>query len=209
MDDGVLHRKLVWLAFCRLVMVTVLLGGTALMTWGGTEVEAAGAAALYRLIGVTYACSAAFAVALRQRWRPRAVAYAQMALDAGTAGAVVLLTGRSDSVFVFLFSIAIVNGAILLFRRGAVVALGLALATYLAVALAGVPAGDTPGWARVFAHAVAFVLTAALASYLAEQLRSAGERLAEREVDLAAMKVLHEAIVQSVSSGLLTTDTAG
>jgi two-component system sensor histidine kinase PilS (NtrC family) len=61
----------------------------------------------------------------------------------------------------------------------------------------------------VFAHAVAFVLTAALAAYLAEQLRSAGERLAAREVDLAAMKVLHESIVQSLSSGLVTLDREG
>ena len=112
MDDGVLHRKLVWLAFFRLVMVTVLLGGTALMSWGGSDAETSAATALYWLVGVTYACSAALAVALRERWRPRAVAYAQLALDAATAGAVVLLTGRSDSVFVFLFSIAIVNGAI-------------------------------------------------------------------------------------------------
>src|SRR5512138_1727012 len=103
MQDGVLHRKLVWLAFFRLVMVTVLLGGTALMSWGGSEAEAAGATALYWLVGITYAFTAAFGVALRQGWRPRAVAYGQVALDAATAGAVVFLTGRGDSVFVFLF----------------------------------------------------------------------------------------------------------
>jgi two-component system sensor histidine kinase PilS (NtrC family) len=208
MHDGSLHRKLVWLAFFRLVMVTVLLGGTALMSFDASEAGNAAAASLYQLVGITYALSFVLAVALRQRWRPRLVAYAQIAVDAATAGAVVALTGRADSVFVFLFSIAIVNGAILLFRRGAAMAAALALGTYLAVALGG-SAGAGPEWQRVFAHAVAFVLTAALAAYLAEQLRSAGERLAEREVDLAAMKVLHESIVQSVSSGLVTLDREG
>jgi two-component system sensor histidine kinase PilS (NtrC family) len=61
----------------------------------------------------------------------------------------------------------------------------------------------------MFAHGSAFVATAALAGYLAEQLRSTGERLAASEGDLAAITALHESIVQSVTSGLLTLDPRG
>jgi two-component system sensor histidine kinase PilS (NtrC family) len=203
-----LHRKLVWLTFFRVVMVTVLLGGTAAMSWSAPE-PGGGAAALYALVGATYAATLALAAALRTRFAPRAVAYAQVALDAAIAGAVVRLTGGAESVFVFLFSLGIVNGSILLFRRGALVAAALAVGTYVVAVTAGLPQESWPRWQTLFAHGAAFALTAALAGYLAEQLRDTGERLAAREVDLAAVTAIHEALVQSVSSGLLTVDPAG
>jgi two-component system sensor histidine kinase PilS (NtrC family) len=52
-------------------------------------------------------------------------------------------------------------------------------------------------------------VTAVLASYLADALRRAGEQLAQREGDLAAITALHESIVQSVTSGLVTLDLHG
>jgi two-component system sensor histidine kinase PilS (NtrC family) len=127
-------------------------------------------------------------------------------LDVAVAGALVAVTGRSDSIFVFLFSLAVVNGGILLYRRGAVVAALLAVSLYLAVALSG---GAHPEGTRLFVHAAAFAATAALASYLAEQLRSASERLTAREGEIADITALHESIVQSLESGLLTLDKHG
>jgi two-component system sensor histidine kinase PilS (NtrC family) len=124
------------------------------------------------------------------------------------AGGLVALTGRSESVFLFMFLLAIVNGAILLGRRGAAAGLGLSLAVYALTLLAGRGLRGVPG-TTLWAHAAAFVATAALSAYLAEQLRSTGERLAARESDLADVTALHGAIVQSVASGLLTVDPQG
>ncbi|ABC80401.1 two-component system sensor histidine kinase NtrB [Anaeromyxobacter dehalogenans] len=202
-----LHRKLVWLTFFRLVTVTVLLGGTALVGWqvGG---EAGGyLAPLYGVVGATYAGSLVFAVALRRNTGLVAVAYVQIALDVAIATAVGALTGGVESVFVFMFSLAVVNGAILLYRRGAMAAAGMALLGYLVMLAATWRPGAVPV-VTVFAHGTAFLVTAALASYLAEMLRSAGERLAEREGDLEAITALHESIVQSLTSGLVTVDRA-
>ena len=63
--------------------------------------------------------------------------------------------------------------------------------------------------ATLWVHAAAFAATALLAGWLTEQLRTTGERLAASESDLADVTALHEAIVQSVTSGLLTIDGAG
>jgi two-component system sensor histidine kinase PilS (NtrC family) len=52
-------------------------------------------------------------------------------------------------------------------------------------------------------------LSAALASYLAEQLRSTRERLTLKEHDYLALEQLHESIVHSVSSGIVTVDRLG
>jgi two-component system sensor histidine kinase PilS (NtrC family) len=207
-DPG-LQRKLVWLTLFRLITITVLLGGIAVTTWhAGLEVgEVAGP--LYGLIVLTYAASIVTALLLRRGRGLPAVAYAQIALDVALAAGVVAVTGRSDSVFVFLFSIAVVNGAILLYARGASVAVAGALAAYLWLAL-GSPGPRPASLGTVlFAHGAAFLATGALAAYLAEQLRRAGERLAASESDLAFVTALHESIVQSVASGLITLDPLG
>jgi two-component system sensor histidine kinase PilS (NtrC family) len=202
-----LFRKLVWLTLFRLVTVTVLLGGTAFAAWSEPGLMGRAAAPLFRLVLLTYVVSLAFAVALHGRRMLSALAYGQVALDAVIAGAVVSLTGHGESAFIFMFLFGIVNGSILLFRRGAVAATVLSLALYLPVVVLFGP--SRPPAATVFIHGFAFLATAALASYLAEQLRRTGERLAVREVDLAVITALHESIVQSVSSGIVTLDGAG
>jgi len=105
-----------------------------------------------------------------------------------------------------MFSLAAVDGAILLHRRGALTAAVLAISAYLPLALSG---GPPYPWRTVWVHGGAFVATAVLAAYLAEQLRRTSQRLADREGDLATVTALHESIVQSVTSGLLTLDPAG
>jgi two-component system sensor histidine kinase PilS (NtrC family) len=207
-DEGSFRRQ-VWVTLFRLVLVTVLLGGTAAWQWreGVVRGSEARAGQLYTVVLVTYLVSLALAVALRLRVRQAAVAVAQVVVDVGLAAAVVALTGYAESVFVFLFVIAIVDGGLVLFRRGAMLAALLALLVYLPLVLLAGPA--RPPLQTLFAHGGALLATAALAGYLAEQLRRTGERLAEREVDLAAITALHEAIVQSVASGLLTLDARG
>jgi two-component system sensor histidine kinase PilS (NtrC family) len=205
--DG-LHRKLVWLTLFRLGTVTVLLGGTAVVNWELGAQASQVVAPLYAVIAITYGASLILASLLRARVLERAVAFAQIALDIGIAAAVVAATGTSDSVFVFMFLLAIVNGAIVLYRTGAVVATVLALPCYVGL-VAWLHAPLQQVRATLFVHGSAFVVTAALASYLAEQLRRTGERLAESESDLAAVTALHESIVQSVTSGLVTLDPRG
>jgi len=49
------------------------------------------------------------------------------------ASAVVAITGWSESVFVFMYSLAIVEGALLLFRVGAAGALAMSLVVYVSL----------------------------------------------------------------------------
>ena len=207
-QDGSLHRKLVWATLFRIASITVLLGGTAVVNYQFGARATSVVEPLYLVVGVTYAASLVFAVLLGLRRAETWVAFAQIALDVALAAAVVATTGLSDSVFVFMFLLAIVNGSIVLHVPGAVLAVTLALAAYGGLVLGLHPApGSLKG--TLFAHAAAFLATGALAGYLAGQLRRAGERLAESESDLAAVTALHESIVQSVTSGLLTLDPRG
>ena len=203
-DPG-LYRKLVWLTLFRLITMTVLLGGTAAVSWQAHGQADQLLAPVYAVVLASYLASIAFGLTLRRRAGLVPTAYAQIVLDTVAAGVLVAITGRSESVFVFMFLLAVVNGAILLFRRGALAALVLSVAAYLGPVVVHRPFSA----ATVSAHLGAFVATAALAAYLAEQLRATGEQLAERESDLASLTALHESIVQSMSGGLLTLDPAG
>lgn len=57
-------------------------------------------------------------------------------------------------------------------------------------------------------HVVAFLVVGLLASRLSDR-RSSGEQLVETAKTLANLRVLHERIVESIRSGLITTDLEG
>lgn len=57
-------------------------------------------------------------------------------------------------------------------------------------------------------HVVAFLVVGLLASRLSDR-RTSGEELAETAKTLANLRVLHERIVESIRSGLITTDLEG
>ena len=57
-------------------------------------------------------------------------------------------------------------------------------------------------------HIVAFLVVGLLASRLSDR-RSSGEELEETAKTLASLRALHERIVESIRSGLITTDLDG
>jgi two-component system sensor histidine kinase PilS (NtrC family) len=61
----------------------------------------------------------------------------------------------------------------------------------------------------LLAHLVGFAATALLASALAERVRSQGKELDERRGAVARLQALNENIIESINSGLLTTDLEG
>ena len=219
-----LYRRLVWLTAFRLLTVTALLAATVVLSFrAGDPLTGPVAGLLYGLIAAMYALSLGYIVTLRRRSKLGALALGQIAGDVLTATFLVYLTGGPDSLFTILYPLAIVNAAVVLHRRGAVMS-AIASALLFSAVSAGLWTGFLPPAATylaaetmtgprfaldLIANGSAFVLTAALASYLADQLRAAGERVTEAEAGFAQLSALHEAIVRSVPSGILTTDARG
>jgi two-component system sensor histidine kinase PilS (NtrC family) len=223
--DAVLRERLKWALFIRVVVVTLMLGvAAALQATLREPVVPRPLTLLYVLIGLTYALTVLYALTLpRLGRRLPALAYGQVAHDLLFASGTVALTGGVDSPFVVLYTLAIVNASLLLYRRGTILAIaasgfGLALMAYLPAAGIRIgPAGlfgVEPPVSRISgtgeaALAVAltlsgFVAVGALASYLADQLRRAADRLEAKSVDLAELEAVNRLIVQSIQSGLLT-----
>jgi len=218
-----LYRKLVLLTGIRLLVGTALLVATALLSLGGEPFPRGIESWLYAIIGGLYVASLISVFLLRQRRFLRGLAHAHIAADVLAATGLVYLTGGAESVFTILYPLAIVNGAIGLGRRGAVLGAAAASLGFVALVIGqehGVllPAASylersplPPGRLALtlLLNLSAFLLAGALAAFLAEQLRGARSELAERETQLEALEATFSAIVRSISSGIITTDEHG
>jgi two-component system sensor histidine kinase PilS (NtrC family) len=218
-----LYRKLLLLTGVRLLVGTALLFATAWLTLSGGESFGRRVdVLLYATIGSIYFASLIAVVFLRSGRHLKAVAYAQIAGDVLSASGLVYLTGGAESIFTILYPLAIVNAAISLSRRGAMVGAATASAAFCLLALLmeyrvlSPPAAflERPPLSfgqlvlSLVANVSAFFLAAALSAHLADALQGARKELAKRETQLTALSELHESIVRSISSGLLTVDGA-
>ena len=145
----------------------------------------------------------------------------QLAGDALVVTAFVGITGGLDSPMSFLYLLPITVASLSLFRRGGLVMAGVCWLLYAALVLFGPlwfplgllaeSGGGEPGRVgySLVVHLAAFGAVAHLASYLAERLRVQGDELTERRGAVARLQALNENIIESINSGLITTDLNG
>jgi len=219
-----LRRRLLWITAFRIAAVTALVGTTAVLAFkDGEPLGGRIAATLSALAIGTNLLQIGVAALLRFSRRLRLLAALQVAGDVGFVSYLVYITGGADSLFSFMYLLAIVSGGILLSARGAWGAAILSFAADVAVivgmergllvpldaALRPTRLGLGPLVQALFTHGSAFALTAVLSTYVAGQIRRAGARAEVAEDSLLRLHVLHDAIVRSVATGIATTDSAG
>jgi two-component system sensor histidine kinase PilS (NtrC family) len=146
----------------------------------------------------------------------RRFAAINIATDIALVSALVFFSGGGESVFTFLYVAVIAYAALLLERSRAIGCALAASAAYGAVLLAGMLGhGDGANEhvsllaARWILHSGALFLVAALATRLVAELEHAGAALSQRTSDLVQLQTLHQRTVESLMSGLLTTDPEG
>ena len=144
----------------------------------------------------------------------RTFAYLQLFGDVLVISIFVQITGGLESPMSFIYLLPIAVAALMLYRGGALVLAALSFACYTTLILLGETVfsrQSEPSRVTYFlvAHLVAMAAVAVLASYLAERLRSQGHELDERRGAVARLQALNENIIESINSGLITTDLAG
>jgi two-component system sensor histidine kinase PilS (NtrC family) len=214
---GAFQQRLVLLMGARLALALVSLGiALALDTVGDTgEGEWRG---LYGTVAFAFGATVLYGVLLPRIRRPQRFAAINIATDIALVSALVHFSGGPESVFAFLYLLVATYGALLFDRRGALITAGLGVVSYGAVLLAArALRPDSLGeghptmvlltvWA---VHGGAIVLVAALSSFLAAELRRTGEALRRSTSELRDLAQLHQRTVESLMSGLLTTDPEG
>jgi two-component system sensor histidine kinase PilS (NtrC family) len=215
-----LEARLKRLMMFRVVMVTTLL-------FIATYVEAVSETLLtvnplYFVIGATYALTVVHAIGLRLVPSRLVLAHAQVLGDLLMVTALVYVTGGVRTGFLLLYPLSVLSSTMLVPRRGALLLAGVATALYgglLAAVREGLlrPQGlaglsELPPLAllyAVFVLGVACATVALFGSYLAESLQHAGARLREATLEVADLRGLNRVIVDSIQSGLMTTDADG
>lgn len=170
---------------------------------------------------VAFACSLSFSCLLGlERMPAEANAGLQILGDLFVVTGLVWISGGPDSSFTFLYLAAIAAGAILLGRRGGLVAAGLAAVCYtvlLDLMYFGVlpNAAGPRQWAvatlvgNVALNIAAFAGTALIVSKASEKLGEARRDVERRKAEIARLQALHASVLSSMSSGVLTTDLDG
>lgn len=209
--------RLQWLMFFRVVMVTVLLGSTLAFNYSKPDPldDPVRLALLWLIIG-TYGLTIVYALVLKRAngWL-EGFAYCQLLIDLALTAVVVALTGGTESLFLFMFSLTVLNASVVLYRRGAMyicaVSSGLIVLQIVREVTGWRHAGGPVRDAEVvgvflsgITHVSAVFLVALLAGYLSEQLRDTGQRLRFASRDLEALKALNEHIITSIQSGLVS-----
>jgi two-component system sensor histidine kinase PilS (NtrC family) len=166
---------------------------------------------LYATIVTAFVATIGGAAVLLYARRLRVFGGIQLAIDVALVSALVHFSGGTDSIFAFLYVPITVYAALIFGRQGAYAASALgAIGFGVTLLLEPINALRTPVSVAVWGtNASALLLVALLASALSRERDRAGHALAEKVRDLQSLRLLHERTVNSLTSGLLTTDTAG
>lgn len=218
------RRRIARVLLLRTIVVSVVLG---LSLWLLVRSDTPARAAMWlqsSIIAATYLSSVVFGVLLRRGVEPRRVSRPMMANDLVLTSALVYVTGGAQSPYAFLYALTIVSAGALLYRRGAVAVTLASLISMLAVSLlAWMRAIDLPLSAQVRPweqttielvrtlgiNVAAMIGVGALSFIFGDQLQRSADTLATTRRAAADLLTLHQDIVRSLSSGLITTTVDG
>ncbi len=211
-----------WLIVIRAMISTLLLGGATL-----AQVTAPGSFAVHPffwMIAVTYALTIVYATTLRFVDRFNWLIDAQLACDAVIVSAFIFLTGGVTSFFASLYAWPIIAASVVQYRRGGLLVATLSAALYLGVVLsqyipenlsaddlwfvaktAALPTRATAQYI-VALNVFGFFAVALLSGSMAENVRTAGAQLERASSELADLQALNQNVIDSLPSGLVTTD---
>ena len=216
-----IRRKLLWLMTARAAVISVLLGSAVLI-----QIKSPGSFPIdpyFFLLALTFALTVVYSLALGHTERHRWLVDLQLAADAGIVSGIVYVTGGVNSYFSTLYALPIIAASTLRLWRGGMLVGALSSVLYSGIVLSqyyGTPASPIVVVAenvpplRVAIYTLGlnvfgFVAVAALTGYLAEGLRRADAQLQQASSELADVQAFSRHVVDSLTSGLATTDMTG
>ncbi|MFH1122524.1 MAG: PAS domain-containing protein, partial [Pseudomonadota bacterium] len=219
---GELSSRLQGLMFLRVLFVSLLLGASVFIQVKATKTYFGDIQTFhYALIATIYFLTFIYVILLKYRENLVRLAYIQVLLDTFLVTAIIYTTGGIESIFSFLYILAIINGSILLYRRGGMIVASCCSILYgllLDLHYYGViePFGSRLHYPAEYQSAyifymivvniAAFYLVAFLSSYATEQTKKSRVELRAKQDDIIKLEALNEWIIRSMTSGLITLD---
>jgi len=211
--------------FLRVLFVSLLLGASVFLQVKETKTAFGDIQTYhYLLIAAIYAITVFYVFLLKRLKNLFHFAYLQLVVDAVLVTAIIYATGGIESIFSFLYILTIINGSIILYRRGGMIAasscsilygLLIDLHFYRVIEPLGsrlnYPADYQSSYIfyMILVNITAFYLVAFLSSYPSEQARKSRDELKAKQEDIVKLEALNEWIIRSMTSGLITLDDHG
>src|SRR5215510_708698 len=209
---------LAWLVKVRVVIISFLLAVELLIV--NLTPNNVSTRLFINVALVWYAVSVFFVVLLSLWDEYKLQAIIQIFTDLAFATAVVYVTGGIDTFFNFLYPLVIIVASILLPRYWAYLTAAVSFILFGSLLELSYfekipsyqisPHGDAKALqAVILINFFAYLAVAHLASALAAKLRQAGRELKDKSGELLSLQALHENVIHSIRSGLITTDLHG
>ncbi|HXB20377.1 MAG TPA: ATP-binding protein [Candidatus Solibacter sp.] len=209
---------LAWLVKVRVVIISFLLAVELLIIdFTPNHVPTA----MFVSIVMVWFSVSVFLTFLQSLWREyKMQAITQIFTDLAFTTAVVYVTGGIDTFFNFLYPLVIIVASILLPRYWAYLTAAVSFILFgLLLELSYFekipsyqvsPHGDLKSLqAVILINFFAYLTVAHLASALTAKLRQTGLELEGKSGELLSLQALHENVIHSIRSGLITTDLHG
>jgi two-component system sensor histidine kinase PilS (NtrC family) len=220
--QGELSGRLQRLMFLRVLFVSFLLGASIFIQVRETRTYFGDIqTSHYLLIATIYFLTFVYVVLFKLLVDLVKLAYFQLLADTFIVTAILFTTGGIESFFSFLYILTIINGSIILYRKGGMImassssilyGLLLDLHYYGVIRPLGSPLGY-PGtyqspyiFYMIVVNIAAFYVVAFLSSYPSEQARRSRVELRAKQDDIIKLEALNEWIIRSITSGLITLD---
>jgi two-component system, NtrC family, sensor histidine kinase PilS len=209
---------LAWLVKVRVIVISILLAVELLiakLTPNNVNIH------LFETVIVSWFIASFFFMLLASLWQEsKRQAIVQIFTDLAFITALVYVTGGIDTFFNFLYPLAIIVASILLPRYWAYVTAAVSFICFGAllelIYFERIPSfqysarGDLKSLQVVIIiNFCAYLAVAHLASSLSSKLRQAGVELRDKSGELLSLQALHENVIHSIRSALITTDLEG
>jgi two-component system sensor histidine kinase PilS (NtrC family) len=211
--------------FLRVLFVSLLLGASVFVQVKETRTAFGDIQAYhYLLIAAIYCITVLYVLLLKRLNNLIRFAYLQLLVDTVLVTAIIYATGGIESIFSFLFILTIINGSIILYRKGGMITasscsilygLLIDLHYYRVIEPLGsrliYPADYQASYIlyMILVNIAAFYLVAFLSSYPSEQARKSRVELIAKQNENIKLEALNEWIIRSMTSGLITLDDQG
>ncbi|MCA1557136.1 MAG: PAS domain-containing protein, partial [Acidobacteria bacterium] len=221
-DERALRRRIGWLIVCRMVAAVLFLMAAAVWTHGGISALAGVAlSGTLPIFIVVVFLSLIYVLALRFLNRLESQVSAQLMMDVLLVTWLVWATGDISSPYAAAYILVISAASIFLGPRGALITSVGCVTAFTFITLA-TSAGFIPAYAHdpenaltakavqsIGINDVAFLVVGLLAAQLTGRQARSDVQLIEATQTLASLRALHERIVESIRSGVVTTDLKG
>ncbi len=215
-ENKKLTEKIRWLLLLRVVILSFFLGATALFHFFGTEGDVAYLISLSIPLVLAYAISIISVAVLPKVRSLRLFAHAQVCFDVILITGIIWITGDVASPFSVLYNLAVMNGAILLFYRGAFFTAACSSLSYSGLLLWSRFLNSGQGTPLTWSTLIPIVLSigsffviAWLSGFLANKLSETEQLLKEKQIDYQELDAFKDALLQGIGSGVAITDPDG